>query len=141
MTRQAQDEFSADSHNLAAAAWDEGFYDNLVVPVPGTDLVRDEGIRPGSSAEKLAGLKTVFRTENGTVTAGNASPLSDGASAAWLGIEKAAGILGMEPAGPDRRARRARQRSRSTSATPRSRPRTRPSPRPASAGTRSAPSN
>ena len=66
-------------------------------PVPGTDLVRDEGIRAGSSAEKLAGLKTVFRAENGTVTAGNASPLSDGASAAWIGIENAAGLLGLEP--------------------------------------------
>ena len=94
---QAQDEFSANSHNLAAAAWDEGFYDRLVTPVPGTDLVRDEGIRAGSSAEKLAGLKTVFRTENGTVTAGNASPLSDGASAAWLGSENAAGLLGLDP--------------------------------------------
>ncbi len=97
VTREAQDEFSANSHNLAAAAWDEGFYDRLVTPVPGTDLVRDEGIRAGSSAEKLAGLKTVFRTENGTVTAGNASPLSDGASAAWLGSENAAGLLGLEP--------------------------------------------
>jgi len=107
VTRAQQDEFAANSHNLAAAAWDEGFYDNLVAPVPGTDLVRDEGIRPGSSAEKLAGLKTVFRaeaddaasgaTKGGTVTAGNASPLSDGASAAWIGSESAAGLLGLEP--------------------------------------------
>ena len=111
ISRQAQDEFSAASHNLAAAAWDEGFYDNLVAPVPGTDLVRDEGIRPGSSAEKLAGLKTVFRTGNGTVTAGNASPLSDGASAAWLGIRGRRRDAGPGPAGPDRRPRRARQRS------------------------------
>ena len=96
VTREAQDEFAANSHNLAAAAWDEGFYDGLVAAVPGTDLVRDEGIRPGSSAQKLAGLKTVFRAD-GTVTAGNASPLSDGASAAWLGSEDAAGILGLEP--------------------------------------------
>jgi acetyl-CoA acyltransferase len=107
VTRQAQDEFAAGSHNRAAAAWDEGFYDNLVSPVPGTDLVRDEGIRPGSTAEKLAGLKTVFRaeasdaasgtTKGGTVTAGNASPLNDGASAAWLGSEAAAGLLGLDP--------------------------------------------
>lgn len=96
VTREAQDEFAANSHNLAAAAWDEGFYDGLVAAVPGTDLVRDEGIRPGSSAQKLAGLKTVFRAD-GTVTAGNASPLSDGASAAWLGSEDAAGILGLDP--------------------------------------------
>ena len=102
VTRQAQDEFSAASHNLAAAAWDEGFYDSLVAAVPGTELTRDEGIRPGSSAEKLAGLKTVFRAEadgpdGGTITAGNASPLSDGASAAWLGSEAAAGLLGLDP--------------------------------------------
>ncbi|WP_432398048.1 thiolase family protein [Pseudarthrobacter sp. L19] len=102
VTREAQDEFSAASHNLAAAAWDEGFYDSLVTAVPGTDLTRDEGIRPGSSAEKLAGLKTVFRAEadwpdGGTITAGNASPLSDGASAAWLGSEAAAGLLGLDP--------------------------------------------
>ncbi|WP_400159596.1 thiolase family protein [Arthrobacter sp. BPSS-3] len=102
VTRQAQDEFSAASHNLAAAAWDEGFYDSLVAAVPGTELTRDEGIRPGSSAEKLAVLKTVFRAEadgpdGGTITAGNASPLSDGASAAWLGSEAAAGLLGLDP--------------------------------------------
>ncbi len=102
ITRERQDQFAADSHNLADAAWNEGFYDSLVTAVPGTDLVRDEGIRAGSSAEKLAGLKTVFRPESGgldggTVTAGNASPLSDGASAAWIGSEAAAGILGLEP--------------------------------------------
>ncbi|WP_091463983.1 thiolase family protein [Paenarthrobacter nitroguajacolicus] len=102
ITRERQDAFAADSHNLADAAWNEGFYDSLVSQVPGTDLVRDEGIRAGSSAEKLAGLKTVFRPESdglegGTVTAGNASPLSDGASAAWIGSEAAAGILGLEP--------------------------------------------
>ncbi|MFE4835251.1 thiolase family protein [Arthrobacter sp. NPDC056691] len=107
VTRAQQDEFAAASHNLSAAAWDEGFYDNLVAPVPGTDLVRDESIRPGSSAEKLAGLNTVFRaeaddaasgaTKGGTVTAGNASPLSDGASAAWIGSESASSILGLEP--------------------------------------------
>ncbi len=110
ITRERQDEFAAASHNLAAAAWDEGFYDNLVSQVPGTELVRDEGIRAGSTAEKLAGLKTVFRPETagvsgpdggaasgGTVTAGNASPLSDGASAAWIGSEAASSMLGLEP--------------------------------------------
>ncbi len=102
VTREQQDEFSANSHTLADAAWNEGFYDNLVTPVPGTDLLRDESIRPGSTAGALAGLKTVFRAEagspeGGTVTAGNASPLSDGASAAWIGSETAAGILGLAP--------------------------------------------
>lgn len=106
ISRDRQDEFAAESHRLAAAAWDEGFYDGLVSPVPGTELLRDEGIRPGTTPEKLAGLKTAFRSDNGdrsgttaggTVTAGNASPLSDGASAAWLGSERAAGLLGMDP--------------------------------------------
>ncbi|PYI67679.1 3-oxoadipyl-CoA thiolase [Arthrobacter livingstonensis] len=102
ITRERQDQFAANSHRLADAAWTSGFYDNLTTVVPGTELLRDEGIRPGSTAEKLAGLKTVFRTESdgsegGTVTAANASPLSDGASAAWLGSEAAAGILGLDP--------------------------------------------
>lgn len=90
--RERQDEFAARSHNLAAAAWDAGFYDGLVVPVG--DLARDEGIRPGSTAEKLAELKPSFRT-GGTITAGNASPLNDGASAVLLGSEDAA--VGIDP--------------------------------------------
>ena len=61
ISRQRQDEFAARSHNLADAAWNDGFYDDLVVPVEGVDLTRDEGIRPGSTAEKLAGLKPSFR--------------------------------------------------------------------------------
>ncbi|MDQ0848452.1 acetyl-CoA acetyltransferase family protein [Arthrobacter sp. B3I9] len=117
VTRGQQDQFAADSHNLAAAAWDEGFYDNLVTVVPGTDLPRDEGIRPGSTPEKLAALKTVFRKEpegaevGGTVTAGNASPLSDGASAAWVGKRERRRAARDGAAGPHRRAGRARQRS------------------------------
>ena len=102
ITRERQDEFAANSHLLADQAWNSGFYDQLVTAVPGTNLVRDEGIRAGSSAAKLAGLKTVFRpeadgAEGGTVTAANASPLSDGASAAWIGSEVAADLLGMAP--------------------------------------------
>ena len=98
--RERQDEFAARSHNLAAEAWDAGFYDDLVVGVPASvgasELARDEGIRPGSSAEKLAGLTPSFR-QDGTITPGNASPLSDGASALLLGSEAAAGRLGLEP--------------------------------------------
>ena len=102
ISRERQDEFAANSHNLADAAWNEGKYENQVVTVPGTELTRDETIRPNSSAEKLAGLKTVFRAvsdgpEGGTVTAGNASPLSDGASAALLGSEAAGAELGLQP--------------------------------------------
>src|SRR6478735_5940409 len=86
ISRERQDEFAARSHNLADAAWDAGFYDDLVVAVEGVELTRDEGIRPGSSADKLAGLKPSFRPD-GTITAGNASPLNDGASAVLLGSE------------------------------------------------------
>ncbi|MDX6375192.1 MAG: hypothetical protein QOD98_4180 [Nocardioidaceae bacterium] len=94
ISRERQDEFAARSHNLAAAAWKAGFYDDLVVPVPGADLARDEAIRPNSSAEKLAGLKASFRSD-GTITAGNASPLNDGASAVLLGAEGA--VPGLDP--------------------------------------------
>ncbi|MFD2419572.1 thiolase family protein [Amycolatopsis pigmentata] len=97
ITREAQDEFALSSHLNAAKAWDEGFYDDLVVPVPGTDLTRDEGIRAESTIDKLAKLKPAFRAEGGTVTAGNASPLNDGASAVLLGDRKAADRLGRTP--------------------------------------------
>jgi acetyl-CoA acetyltransferase family protein len=87
ISREAQDAFALRSHTNAAAAWDEGFYDDWVVPVPDTDLQRDEGIRSDSSMEKLAKLKPAF-VKNGTVTAGNSSPLNDGASAVLIGSEK-----------------------------------------------------
>jgi len=99
ISRQRQDEFAVRSHELADRGWSEGFYDDLVVGVPGTDLVRDESIRADSTVERLAGLSTVFRSldAGGTVTAGNASPLSDGASAAVLGSARAWDILGLAP--------------------------------------------
>ena len=102
ITRERQDEFAAASHALAAKAWDEGKYANLTVAVDGVELDRDESIRAGSTVEKLATLRTVFRpasddVSGGTVTAGNASPLNDGASAAWLGSENAAAMLGLDP--------------------------------------------
>jgi acetyl-CoA acyltransferase len=93
--RERQDQFAARSHHAAAAAWDEGFYDDLVVPVPGVDLPRDEGIRPDTSVEALAGLRPVFRPD-GSITAGNASPLNDGASAVVLGSGAVTGA-GLEP--------------------------------------------
>jgi acetyl-CoA acetyltransferase family protein len=96
ITREAQDEFALRSHLNAAKAWDEGFYDTHVVPVPDTELTRDEGIRPDSTLDKLGKLKPAFR-KGGTVTAGNASPLNDGASALLLGDEKAADRLGKTP--------------------------------------------
>ena len=94
--RERQDEFAARSHALADAAWSAGFYDDLVVAVPGVELARDESIRPGSTADKLAGLKPSFR-KDGTITAGNASPLNDGASAVLLGSEAAAATIGRAP--------------------------------------------
>ncbi|MFE5210595.1 thiolase family protein [Streptomyces sp. NPDC056600] len=100
ISRERQDEFAARSHHLADAAWNAGFYDDQVIPVvvdrKGGELTRDEGIRPGSSAEKLAGLKPSFRPD-GAITAGNASPLSDGASAVLLGSGEAAARIGSEP--------------------------------------------
>ncbi len=92
--REEQDEFAARSHRNAAAAWDAGIYDNEIVLVPDSTLTRDEGIRPDTTVETLAGLKTAFRAENGTVTAGNASTLNDGASALIIGGE---GAVDAEP--------------------------------------------
>jgi acetyl-CoA acetyltransferase family protein len=92
ISREAQDAFALRSHTLAAKAWDEGFYEDWVIPVPDTELERDEGIRTDSSMEKLARLKPAF-VKNGTVTAGNSSPLNDGASAVLIGSER----TGLEP--------------------------------------------
>ncbi|MFG2517639.1 thiolase family protein [Streptomyces sp. NPDC048527] len=98
--RERQDEFAVRSHTLADAAWTAGFYDDLVVPVEvdgtGNALTRDEGIRPGSTVDKLAALKPSFRPD-GVITAGNASPLSDGASAVLLGSQAAAARIGADP--------------------------------------------
>ncbi len=99
ISRERQDEFAARSHRLADEAWASGFYDDLVVFVPGVDLARDESIRADTTVERLSGLKTSFRPVDagGTVTAGNASPLNDGASAAILGSAKAAELTGLPP--------------------------------------------
>ena len=103
ISRENQDAFAANSHQLAAKAWDEGKYDDLTVSVApntkkGVELTRDETVRGDSTPETLAGLRTVFRSgDNATVTAGNASPMNDGASAVWLGSERGAQLLGREP--------------------------------------------
>jgi acetyl-CoA acetyltransferase family protein len=96
ISREQQDAFAIKSHQRAHAAWEAGFYDDHVIAVPDTELTRDEGIRPDSNMEKLAKLKPAFRKE-GTVTAGNASPLNDGAAAALIGDAAAAEKLGREP--------------------------------------------
>ncbi|MBV9715110.1 MAG: thiolase family protein [Solirubrobacterales bacterium] len=96
VSREAQDEFALRSHQRAAAAWENGFYERWVIPVPDTELDRDENIRPDSTLEKLARLKPAF-AQDGTVTAGNSSPLNDGAGAALLAGEAAVKSLGAEP--------------------------------------------
>jgi acetyl-CoA acetyltransferase family protein len=97
ISRDAQDAFAVRSHRRAAAAWEGGFYDDWVVPVPDAELARDEIMRPDSSLEALAKLKPAFRREGGTVTAGNASALNDGAAAVLIGDERAAAAIGREP--------------------------------------------
>ena len=96
ISRDRQDAFAALSHQRAAAAWSDGFYDDLVVPVPGVDLSRDESIRDDSTAESLARLKPSFRVD-GSITPGNASPLNDGAAALLIGDVGAGDGLGLEP--------------------------------------------
>jgi acetyl-CoA acetyltransferase family protein len=94
--RHSQDEFAVTSHHRAAAAWDAGFFADQVVAVPGTDIDRDECIRPTVSVEGMAKLKPAFRSD-GTITAGNASPLNDGASAVLLGNAAVADEIGRQP--------------------------------------------
>ncbi|MFV9431853.1 acetyl-CoA C-acetyltransferase [Rhodococcus aetherivorans] len=88
IAREAQDELAVASHRNMAAAYDRGFFDDLVTPFLG--LTRDDNLRPDSSVEKLSTLKPVFGTKLGdaTMTAGNSTPLTDGASAALLSSEE-----------------------------------------------------
>jgi acetyl-CoA acetyltransferase family protein len=96
ITRAAQDAFAVTSHQHAAAAWEQGVFDGEVVAVPGVELPRDESIRPNTSLETLAKLKPAFRPD-GTITAGNASPLNDGAAALLVGDEAGAAAAGAAP--------------------------------------------
>ncbi len=83
ISREAQDELAAASHHNLAAAWDSGFFDDLATGF--LRLSRDEGLRPDTSVEKLATLKPVFgKGEGATMTAGNSTPLSDGAATVLL---------------------------------------------------------
>jgi acetyl-CoA C-acetyltransferase len=95
ITRAEQDELAAASHQHLAAAYDRGFMDDLVTPYLG--LERDENLRPDSSPEKLAKLRPVFGGDEGTMTAGNSTPLSDGASAVLLASEEWAREHGFDP--------------------------------------------
>ncbi|MGY2076265.1 MULTISPECIES: acetyl-CoA C-acetyltransferase [unclassified Blastococcus] len=93
--REEQDELAARSHQLMAAAYDRGFFDDLVTPFLG--LARDNNLRPDSSVEKLAKLKPVFGTgdPDATMTAGNSTPLTDGASAVLLASDEWADAKGL----------------------------------------------
>ncbi|MGK5547706.1 thiolase family protein [Streptomyces sp. URMC 127] len=97
ITREQQDAYALASHRKAARAWAEGAYDAEVVPLPGVELPRDETIRDNTSMEALARLKPAFRKDGGTVTAGNASPLNDGAAALLLCDEEGLRESGREP--------------------------------------------
>jgi acetyl-CoA C-acetyltransferase len=83
--REEQDELAVRSHRNLAAAYDTGFLDDLVTPYLG--LERDQNLRPDTTMEKLAKLKPVFGDSEGTMTAGNSTPLSDGASTVLLSSE------------------------------------------------------
>jgi acetyl-CoA acyltransferase len=102
ISREDNDRFALESHLRAARATDEGRFEREIVPVEvtgedGTRLFdRDEGIRPDSSLEKLAGLKPAFKPD-GVVTAGNSSQISDGAAAMLITSEEAASRLGLTP--------------------------------------------
>jgi acetyl-CoA C-acetyltransferase len=98
LTRQAQDEFAARSHERAAAAAKDGLFDDEIVAVAGAQgdllLAHDEGVRPDSTAERLGQLRPAFSAD-GTITAGNASPLSDGAAAVVVMSKERAQRLGL----------------------------------------------
>jgi acetyl-CoA acyltransferase len=102
--REQQDEFALDSHRKAAAAQAAGLFDAELAPVPvpqrkGEPVVfgADECVRPDASLEAMAKLKPSFRTSEGTVTAGNASPLNDGAAALLLVDDEGLAATGREP--------------------------------------------
>jgi len=101
-TREQQDQFALQSHQRAIAATEAGLFDEEIVPIAtdqdgiAVELSHDQGPRADSSMESLAGLKTVFRAD-GSVTAGNASMISDGAAAVVIASETAAASAGTAP--------------------------------------------
>jgi acetyl-CoA acyltransferase len=100
LSRQQLDEFSLGSHEKAAAAQDEGRFEGQISPVPlpdGTKVSADEGVRRGGSVETLGTLKTVFKPEGGTITAGNSSQISDGSAALLMTTSEKAAELGLRP--------------------------------------------
>jgi acetyl-CoA C-acetyltransferase len=99
ITREEMDRYAVKSQNAAVSAQHSGFFDREIVPVPlpnGEMFTRDDGPRPGTTLEVLAALKPAFR-EDGSVTAGNACPLNDGAAAVVVMSDSRAKELGLEP--------------------------------------------
>ncbi|HEV7468195.1 MAG: acetyl-CoA acetyltransferase [Pseudonocardia sp.] len=99
-TRTQLDEFSIASHEKAAVAQDEGRFEGQIAPVTlpdGTVVSQDEGIRRGGTVEGLSKLKTVFKPEGGTITAGNSSQISDGSAALLMTTSEKAAELGLTP--------------------------------------------
>ena len=96
ISRAEQDEWALRSHVRAAAAWNAGLHDDYVVPVEGPSgtVKRDESIRADTTIEKLAALKPAY-SKDGTATAGNSSPINDGAAAVLVGSQRAADELGL----------------------------------------------
>jgi len=106
-SREELDAYAAESHRRAAQAWADGFFGSTVVDIDeAPDARTDETVRPGTTAEKLAGLQPAFRTDvlaerfpdlEWSITPGNSSPLTDGASAALLMSAERADALGLRP--------------------------------------------
>lgn len=103
ITRDAQDELAAESHRRAARAVAQGYFKDQILPIEvkkgrtAATFDTDEHVKEGTTAETLAGLRPVFKKEDGTVTAGNASGINDGAAAVVLASGKAVKELGLEP--------------------------------------------
>ncbi len=94
ISRESQDELSATSHHRAAAAYNDGFFDDLIQPWGG--VARDNNLRPDTSTEKLGSLRTVFsKGPDATLTAGNSTPFTDGAAAVLLASEEWAALRGL----------------------------------------------
>ena len=88
LNRESQDRFALASHESAVAAWDRGFFDDLVIGSDAFRVTRDGIPRADTSLDKLAKLSPVFDRAGGTLTAGNSSPLTDGAAACWVATER-----------------------------------------------------
>ncbi|SFN64126.1 3-ketoacyl-CoA thiolase [Chryseobacterium oleae] len=93
ISREEQDELALKSHQNMAKAYDEGFFDDMIIPAFGLD--KDNNLRRDTSIDKLSQLKPAFDKENGTLTAGNSTPFTDGASAVLMGSEEWANANGL----------------------------------------------